>query len=345
MIKAMMECFDPHLLLEITKKDELKKYTNIDKKSVKDYQKYSVDKSILEKVKLNTCSKEEEESVYTLALYEYSIGAYHEAVDKFYFIRKSTNSKIRKNSCWGKLSCEILLKNFKTAEKDLEELVCEIENEKDQEIALKDRVVLCHWVLFFPVKLQLELFFKPAYMNAIQLLAPWLLKYVVVAVIVTTRNIKEMAKVLASENTTSEVILQFFESIYSKSCIEILKASDNLKALKKDTDYFLQSNRDQLLENCQAIILEVLLKTHSKIGLEKLANLIHLEKDKVKIWVQEYQKNHPIEFDGKYVSMKRKKNLTIADAIDRLDQFREKGLVNQSVELDDCLVGPKYAII
>lgn len=344
MIKEMMECYDPHLLLEITKQDSLKKYTNLNKKSVEEYQKYSVDHTSLEAVKLGTGTAQEEESVYTLGLYEYSIGAYHLAVEKFYFTRKSQNLKIRKNSCWGKLSCEILLKNFKVAEKDLEDLVSEIEEEKDQEIALKDRVILCHWVLFFPVKVQLELFFKPAYMNAIQIMAPWLLKYVVIAVIVAKRNIKEMARILSSEKGVNEVIAQFFEAIYN-SKLQVLTASSSLKALMNDDDYFLQLNREVLVENCQAIIFEVLVKTHSKIGLEKLGGLMQLEKDHIKSWVQEYQKNHPIEFDGKYVSIKRRKTLTINDALDRLKQFRENGYVNQSVESDDSLVGPKYAIV
>ena len=305
-----MECFDPHLLLEIVKDDQslstkVKKFTNLENKNADAYKSYSLRKDIISKIQKSQGTQEEEEKFRKLALYEYSIGAYHEAAEKLFFLSASRFAWIKEEALWGKLSCEILLKNYKSAEKVFRELEIEIENIKDQEVGLRSRVYLAHWALFFEFgQFQLDLFFKPAYMNSIQMAAPWLLKYVVVVVLLCGKKyINELTKILSSESQTHNSIVQFFEAIYCRS-LDLKLASSKLKELVKDleNDYFLKKVVIPFMNSCQRIVFEVLVKTHSSVGFEKLGSMMILKSQDVSSWVIEYQKDHKsILLDDKLV--------------------------------------------
>ena len=267
MNQEMMNCFDPHLLLEIHSKNPdlsktLKKFTNLNDKSREIYNNLSIlGKPVVQKIQNNSASSQDELHLRKLALYEYSIGAYHEAAENLFFLTVSKSKIIRKEALWGKLACEILLKNFKAAEKVLEALVKEVD-EKDYEIALKERVFLCHWVLFLDVSVQLDLFFKPAYMNAIQMASPWLMKYVIMGVLISKKYIKEMAKLLSceSDKENKEATTGFFEAIYCGS-LDLKFASEQLEKFQVSKDYFLEKNGIDLIQSCQTIIFQVLVKT------------------------------------------------------------------------------------
>ena len=238
--------------------------------------------------------------LYELALLEYNLGKYKDASDKLYNFRLIANASLVPQELmikahWGKLATDILSDSIDYAFTDLNTLIQEIENQSNSQpslMVLTQRAWICHWALFVYFKhpngkeALLDLFLKPTYLNAIQMVCPWLLRYLVVNVLVCKKNIKEMTRILSSCDERiimEDPILSFYDSLYCN--LDLERARNEFKKCALEQDYFLVSLKDSFTLAARHCLFEILLRIYSFCTLEQVGHFMNLPVEKVKDWI------------------------------------------------------------
>jgi translation initiation factor 3 subunit E len=149
---------------------------------------------------------------------------------------------------------------------------------------LESRTWLIHWCLFpffnhEPARdILTELFFTPAFINTIQTLCPWILRYLAAAVI-TNRNrsrnsnnyqkqLKDLVRVVRQEGYEySDPLTDFVRALYLDFDFEEAqkKLSEAEKILK--ADFFLASTADAFVDSARHLISESYCKIHQRIDI------------------------------------------------------------------------------
>ncbi|ORY84507.1 eIF3 subunit 6 N terminal domain-domain-containing protein [Protomyces lactucae-debilis] len=234
--------------------------------------------------------------LYKLGQFDYNRGNYVGAVDHLYHFRVlSTDQKLVTSATWGKLASEILTANWEDALSELTKLREYIDGENDDPIAqLRSRTWLLHWALFplhnaeSPKHNELqELFFTPAYMNALQTSAPHLLRYLTVAVIAAgspkagnyNRRLRDLIRALEAEKVYSDPFTKFALALYSKYDFE--GASNLLNQLGQiaASDYFLSSSAEAVTSSFTVAFIEAYFRLHKTADLTTLTRLTHLTEE------------------------------------------------------------------
>jgi translation initiation factor 3 subunit E len=150
---------------------------------------------------------------------------------------------------------------------------------------LHQRTWLLHWCLFpffnhEPSRDTLtELFFSPAFINTIQTLCPWLLRYLTAAVITgrsRSRNsnayqkqVKDLVRVVKQEGYEySDPLTLFIKALYIDFDFEEAqqKLSEAEAILRED--FFLGSLADSFVDSARHLISETYCKIHQRIDIK-----------------------------------------------------------------------------
>jgi translation initiation factor 3 subunit E len=150
---------------------------------------------------------------------------------------------------------------------------------------LQHRTWLLHWCLFpffnyEPAReIITDLFFSPAYINTIQTLCPWILRYLTAAV-VTGRNrsrnsnayqkqVKDLVRVVKQEGYEYEdPLTSFIKALYIDFDFEEAqkKLSEAEQILRED--FFLGSLADVFVDSARHLISESYCKIHQRIDIK-----------------------------------------------------------------------------
>ncbi len=266
------------------------------------------------------CDEARLEEYYKHAKFEYECGQYPVASTMLTnFLRVEEHNPANPNqsdigyqALWGKFAALMLLPEDTYASKwDLamaayEQLKTAIEsraidtnlkaarsNTKQQ---LQQRTWLLHWSLWLfwnHPKGRDEIigaFLAEKYQQAIQINAPWLLRYLTAAVIINKRRRSELSnlvKVIKQERYThSDPITQFLECLLVDfdfdgaqemlgECQEVLKA-----------DYFLCNCTDEFVKAARFLIFETYCRIHQKIDLKGLAENLKFDTvEEAEAWI------------------------------------------------------------
>ncbi|KAJ2990974.1 Eukaryotic translation initiation factor 3 subunit E [Globomyces sp. JEL0801] len=236
--------------------------------------------------------------LYDYALFQYSVGEYKVTSEALYHYRiLSNDTKQIFSSLWGKIASEILLKNWDVAFEDLYILKDLLDSSsEDQKVLVHNRSWLLHWslVIFFNhpkgKDAFLDLCLLPNYLNAIQTVCPWILRYVTAAMIMSSKKyryqLKDLIVILSQEihqycdpliNLIQSLAINFDfnEAIKNlKDCVEFVKK-----------DYYLVKDSEPLLESCRVYFFEHYCRIHQTVTLDNLAKLLILPSKNMESWV------------------------------------------------------------
>lgn len=196
---------------------------------------------------------------------------------------------------WGKMACEILSTEW-------EDAMAELNSIKEQCIdtrlfnsplsQLQARTWLIHWSLFIYFNHDdvrdtlLELYFSPAYINTIQTLCPWILRYLTAAVITHRnkarnsnqyqKNFKDLVRIIKLEGYEyHDPLTDFVKALYVDFDFEeAQKKLSEAETLFYD-DFFLSGSKDDFMNAARHLISEAYCKIHQRIDI-KYAILIPL---------------------------------------------------------------------
>lgn len=243
-------------------------------------------------------------ALYNFGQFQYTYGNYSGAADYLYHFRVlSTDPELTISAHWGKLACDILTGKWEIALEELNTLREAIDSRAPSHPAfsttsstvdpalsqLHSRTWLLHWSLFVYFNhpqgrtLLLETFLSPAYLNTIQTSAPWILRYLTAAAVlsrkaasvsgstVSTRvrhSIREVVKVIQMEEYQyQDPITSFLKELYVEFDFEAAQRELAKAVEAVGDDFFLAEFKDDFLENARYLISEAYCRIHQRIDI------------------------------------------------------------------------------
>jgi len=227
-------------------------------------------------------------ALYDYGQFQYSCGAYQDAAVLLYQFRVlSTDNDKLASATWGKLASEILSTEWDSAMEEIQKVKENIDTRlfNNALAQLQHRTWLIHWSLFPFFNYDsardtiTELFFSPTYINTIQTLCPWILRYLTAAVITNrqrSRNsnayqkqLKDLIRIVKQEGYEySDPLTDFVRALYVDFDFEESRKKLELAEEILKRDFFLGSLSETFLSSARLLISETYCKIHARIDIE-----------------------------------------------------------------------------
>ena len=166
---------------------------------------------------------------------------------------------------------------------------------------LRQRAWLMHWGLFVFMNqrdgydLHADFFHEKSYLQTLENLCPWMLRYFAFTVIIGQRR-KTMMKDLLAEIQSmsylySDPITQFIECIYDR--FDFDEAQQKLKECQSiiKNDFFMQIHADKFMHHARLLICEVYCTINRRVDLSQLADKLELTAEEAERWMVDMVRN------------------------------------------------------
>ncbi|CAH7688011.1 eIF3 subunit 6 N terminal domain-domain-containing protein, partial [Phakopsora pachyrhizi] len=253
------------------------------------------------------------EVLYHHGHYNYSIGNYGGSSDYLYHFRVlSTDNDLVLSSLWGKLASDILEGSFDAALEELNRLKEQLDQRSgygNPLNSLQQRTWWLHWSLFVYFNHDkgrdalVDAWLGQGYLNTIQTSCPYLLRYLVVALVVSKRanssslkgptssrgsrdTIKEVLRAVTQEEYQySDPITDFIKLLYVE--VDFEGAQEALKRSEKvfNVDFFLSEEMGAWVESCRTMISEAYCRIHHRIDIGELAKRLGMDGEEGERWI------------------------------------------------------------
>lgn len=222
---------------------------------------------------------------------------------------------------WGKLSCEILLENWDGATTALQAVRTSIEERAGTHStfvpspsrlsateALTQRTWLLHWALFVfwndpkrGLDHIIDWFTSEKYMQAIQTVAPHLLRYLTAAIVLNKRSrnnshglLKDLVRTI-EHCDYEDPIVDFVDCLYIKFDFEAAQTKLVECELVLATDFFLCKQTDLFMKEARVFIFENYCRIHQKIDIGALAIKLAMAPDEAERWIVDLIRNASLD--------------------------------------------------
>ncbi|KAL2753223.1 hypothetical protein ACRALDRAFT_2029106 [Sodiomyces alcalophilus JCM 7366] len=244
-------------------------------------------------------------ALYDFGQFQFRCGNYASAAELLYQFRVlSTDNDKVSQATWGKLASEILTTNWESAVEEIIKVKESIDTKlySNTRAQLDHRTMLIHWALFplfnsdaarEPI---LDLFFTAPFINTIQTSCPWILRYLIAAVITgrsrtrnSSQNQKQMKDVVryvrqeAYEYT--DPVTEFVSALYIAHDFDA--ARDALARAEQVCrgDFFLAASADAFVDAARHLICESYCKIFSRMNIRDLSAKLGLNPDDGEKWI------------------------------------------------------------
>jgi translation initiation factor 3 subunit E len=158
---------------------------------------------------------------------------------------------------------------------------------------MKQRAWLLHYALFVFFNhangrnLIIDVMFQEKYMQAVQQEAPYLLRYLAVAIVTNKKRrsmLKDLVKIILSDSYR-DVVLDFVLALYVE--YDFHKAEQTLNGCDVviETDFFLVGCKEAFAENARMHVVENYCKVNKYISIGDLASRLNTSPDVVESWI------------------------------------------------------------
>ncbi|GAA5915462.1 eukaryotic translation initiation factor 3 subunit E [Sporobolomyces salmoneus] len=253
--------------------------------------------------------------LYKFGQFQYSIGHYAGASDYLYHFRVlSTDSSLVLSAMWGKLAADILEGSWDAALEELGGLREFIDQRGSNGpggplVALQQRTWWLHWSLFVYYnhpngrEALLESWLNQNYLNTLQTSAPWLLRYLVAAVVISRKStlrsstasstsrsreaVRDVVRALGQEQYQySDAVTEFLRKLYGEVDFEgareeMAKAAGGVL----EDDFFLEQFKDEFVENARFLVSEAYCKIHHRIDIGELSDRLGMSREEGERWI------------------------------------------------------------
>lgn len=244
-------------------------------------------------------------ALYDFGQFQFRCGQYGPAADMLYQFRVlSTDNDKVSASTWGKLASEILSTNWESAVDEIKNVRENIDTKlfNNPRAQLDHRTMLIHWSLFPLFNFEgarepiLDMFFSAAYINTIQTSCPWVLRYLIAAVITgrtRSRNsstqqkqLKDIVRYVRQESYEYvDPITQFVSALYIAHDFNAAREALHEAAEVCRSDFFLASSADAFIEAARYLICESYCKIFSRMNIRDLSAKLGLNPDDGEKWI------------------------------------------------------------
>ena len=197
-----------------------------------------------------------------------------------------------------------------------------------------------------------ELFMSPAYLATMQMSCWWLLRYLVVALVITRRQVsrgyvletsgnpagqqssgtnklstqaalRELSKVIQMESyrRDPDPFVDFFHHLYIE--LDFDRAQEELAKAEQvaKQDFFLQEHADEFVENARFLVSEVYCRIHQNVDIADLSKRLNLSKEDGEKWIvkviSESKTDSKIDFKEGVVRMNQPRPIVYQSVIDK----------------------------
>lgn len=242
------------------------------------------------------------EALYAAARFQYDCGEYDAAARCLYFYRAlvDDHSDEYLQAQWGKLAAEISSESWDEAKNDWDALAGLLQHRSKYQsssavklAALEQRCWLLHWSLFVFFNTEngmselADCFLQPQNVNIIQQLCPWLLRYVIIALVVQRRRRSELlsiGRLLRADvhGSFRDPIITFIEDLQVNCDLEGAAAAMVAAEQVFASDYFLATfgrteSRDlaaEFMAAAKSMYFEQYCHTHSVLDLKAVSEAV-----------------------------------------------------------------------
>jgi translation initiation factor 3 subunit E len=239
------------------------------------------------------------ENYYKFAKFQYECGQYNvaeEMLGNFLSIAQSQTSSVL-GARWGRLACRILGAKWELALQDLASVkeAIDIRNiaPTDQ---IRQRAWLMHWALFVYINQKdgvdalADFFSERVYLQTIENLCPWLLRYYTAFVVLSpTRRQKMLRGVLTEIGDMSyqysDPMTEFLSGIFKEFDFSI--AQEKLKQCQTliKNDFFLQIYQDKFMHEARVLICEMYCTINKRVDLVMLSEQLQMTEEEAERWM------------------------------------------------------------
>ncbi|KAF4126184.1 translation initiation factor 3 subunit E [Geosmithia morbida] len=244
-------------------------------------------------------------ALYDFGQFQFRCGQYGSAADMLYQFRVlSTDNDKVSAATWGKLASEILSTNWESAVDEVKNVREGIDSKlfNNPRAQLDHRTMLIHWSLFplFNSELArepiLDMFFSAAYINTIQTWCPWVLRYLIAAVItgrgrarnssLQQKQLKDVVRYVRQEAYEyTDPLTQFVNALYIAH--DFNAAREALAEAEKvcRSDFFLSGSTEAFVDAARHLICESYCKIFSRMNMRDLSAKLGLNPDDGEKWI------------------------------------------------------------
>lgn len=243
-------------------------------------------------------------ALHEFAQFQYNRGDYVMASDLLNNFRVlSTNVESIVSATWGRSAAEIISLQWDNALQELAKLreVVDSRSFSDPLVQLHNRTWIIHWSLFPFSNTKngsdqlCDLFFSTSYLSTIQAACPWVVRYLVAAVVSTSRSLnsnvfqrrlKDLIRVVGQEQYEyQDPLTDFIKALYIDYDFDQARAKLSEASAIIRTDFFLNNGAGSFLENARYLISEVYCRVHQRIDLRQLSNYLNLSEEEGEKWI------------------------------------------------------------
>ncbi|CDW54243.1 eukaryotic translation initiation factor 3 [Trichuris trichiura] len=202
------------------------------------------------------------------------------------------------HALWGNLACSILNQEWPKARDDLVKLKAYIDNnpfDNDLEL-LQQRAYFINWSLFVFFNQPngcddiVEMFLSNnAYLNPIQMLCPYVLRYLAGAVILNRRRrqcMRDLVRVIELEaHQYRDPITEFIECLYIRYDFDLAqsKLRECEEVVKKD--FFLVNCLGEFIDSARMLTFEIYCRINRCVSVSSLADKLSMTEEDAEKWV------------------------------------------------------------
>lgn len=217
---------------------------------------------------------------------------------------------------WGRLACRIVQGRWGEAGEALaavkESIDLRTGTPADQ---LKQRAYLLHWSLFVylnqrdGIEALVDLVSERYYLQCIENLAPWLLRYYAVALVLCpSRRRTGLGEVLGQINALgylyADPMTEFLGSLDSFDFDSAQAKLADCQALVK-ADFFLQVHAERFMAEARMLIAEMYCSVHATVDLRMLADKLSFTDEEAEKWTADLVRGGNLLLDAKIDSSSR----------------------------------------
>jgi translation initiation factor 3 subunit E len=240
------------------------------------------------------------DAYYKFSKFKYECGMYKEVEEmlcNFLSIQQPAGTPSYVGALWGRLACQILLAKWGGTVSDLQAVKEAIDVRNASHInQLKQRAWLLHWGLFILLSHRdgaetlADLFAEKAYLQTVENLCPWLLRYYTAAVILSPSrrrsNLRDLLReIKAMSYQYSDPMTQFLDCLFDQ--FDFDEAQVKLKECQQlvKNDFFLQKFADRFMHEARMLICEMYCTINRSVDLAMLAEKLQLTAEEAERWM------------------------------------------------------------
>lgn len=247
-------------------------------------------------------SAEALDAYYKFSKFKYECGMYTEVEEmlcNYLSVPQPTGSASYTGALWGRLACHILQAKWSETVADLLAVKEAIEVRNAAHLdQLRQRAWLMHWGLFMLLSQRdqvgaealADLFSDKAYLQTLENLCPWLLRYFTAAVILSPNRRRTMLRDLLREIKAmsyqySDPMTQFLDCLFDQFDFDLAQVKLKECQLLVKNDFFLQKFADKFMHEARMLICEMYCTINRKVDLTMLAEKLQLTDEEAERWM------------------------------------------------------------